>query len=155
MKYHCSIMGKVQVGIAVLVVGIIIAVSLLNAANTFCKGDAICYTGKVTKVVDGDTIHSIPYKIRLALVDTPEIGEVGYSEATDFTASLCPVGSVILVDQDDLQPFDKYDRMLGLVYCDGVNLSSELLENGHGVMMVQYCGTSEFADEAWAVKFGC
>ncbi len=155
MKYHCSIMGKVQVGIAVLVVGIIIAVSLLNTANTFCKGDTICYTGKVTKVVDGDTIHSIPYKIRLALVDTPEIGEVGYSEATDFTASLCPVGSVILVDQDDLQPFDKYDRMLGVVYCDGINLSSELLENEHGVMMVQYCGTSEFADEAWAVKFGC
>ena len=155
MKYQYSMMGKVQVGIAVLVVGIIIAVSLLNTANTFCKGDTICYTGKDTKVVDGDTIHSIPYKIRLALVDTPEIGEVGYSEATDFTASLCPVGSVILVDQDDLQPFDKYDRMLGLVYCNGINLSSELLENEHGVMMVQYCGTSEFADEAWAVKFGC
>ena len=120
-----------------------------------CMGTRLCLSEKVTRVVDGDTLHLGVYKIRLSLVDTPEINEEGSSEATEFTSKLCPEGSTIIVDQDDLQPTDRYDRILGKVFCGDKVLNSELLENGYAIILKQYCSTSEFADEEWAKKFGC
>ena len=31
----------------------------------------------------------------------------------------------------------------------------ELTESGHAVILTQYCPLSEFADEPWAVEYGC
>ncbi len=124
--------------------------------NTRCKGDAICLTEKVTRIIDGDTIYlEGGYKIRLSLTNTPERHEIGFYDASQFTAELCPVGTTVMVDQDDLQPYDVYDRMLGKVVCDGIVLNSELLYAGHANILTRYCNTSEFADEAWAQEFGC
>src|SRR3990167_9694310 len=66
-----------------------------------CTGDAKCITEEITKIVDGDTIYTANYKIRLSLTNTPEKNESGFQEATLFTAMHCPVGSMITVDQDD------------------------------------------------------
>lgn len=134
--------------------GIII---LIIIASTFiprvdCGGTSLYYEGKVEFIFDGDTIQVEGCKIRLPLVDTPEKGEPGYEEATNFTASLCPKGSTVLVDQDDLQPHDKYNRTLAKVICSDKDLSEELVKNGHAKISKQYCNTSEFADESWT---GC
>jgi micrococcal nuclease len=59
------------------------------------------------------------------------------------------------VDQDDLQPYDRYDRLLGKVICNGKILNAELLENNHAWISSQYCSTSEFSGEAWVQKYGC
>ena len=67
-----------------------------------CVGEAKCVSQLVTRIVDGDTIHTTNYKIRLSLVDTPEIGESGFEAASAFTAQMCPKGSHITIDQDDL-----------------------------------------------------
>ena len=120
-----------------------------------CTGDAKCITEEITKIVDGDTIYTANYKIRLSLTNTPEKNEPGFQEATLFTAMHCPVGSMITVDQDDLQPYDIYDRMLGKVYCESGILNEILLNNGHGVISTQYCDTSEFSREEWAQNYGC
>jgi len=109
----------------------------------------------VEKIVDGDTIYVQGYKIRLSLVNTPETNEAGFSEATAFTSNLCPVGSSVIVDQDDGQPFDVYGRMVGKITCSGKLLNSELLDNGHANILTQYCTKSEFASESWARKYGC
>jgi micrococcal nuclease len=45
--------------------------------------------GIVTKVVDGDTLDINGIRIRLALVDTPEINQPGYDRAKQFVESLC------------------------------------------------------------------
>ncbi|HMG37710.1 MAG TPA: hypothetical protein VK566_00855, partial [Nitrososphaeraceae archaeon] len=45
--------------------------------------------GIVTKVVDGDTLDINGIRIRLALVDTPEINQPGYDRAREFVESLC------------------------------------------------------------------
>ncbi len=120
-----------------------------------CKGTALCISGMVTKIVDGDTIYLKDYKIRLSLTNTPEKEEKGFKDATYFTKKLCPVGSTITVDQDDKQPYDKYKRVVGKVTCSGKVLNSELLYNGHASILKQYCSKSEFSGEAWAQKYGC
>ena len=117
-----------------------------------CAG---CFTDYVTRIIDGDTIYTDTLKIRLSLTNTPEINQAGYSQATQFTENLCPVGSRILVDQDDLQPVDNYGRVLAKVSCGDKVLNSELLYNGYANILTQYCSTSEFSGEAWAQKYGC
>ena len=124
-------------------------------SNQNCTGDKICDTELVTKIVDGDTLYTKSYKIRLSLTNTPEKGKEGFSEATQFTANLCPVGSSITIDQDDLQPYDRYDRLVGKVFCGEKVLNSELLYNNHANILTSYCKTSEFSSETWAKEFGC
>lgn len=120
-----------------------------------CSGSAGCFTDYVTRIVDGDTIHTATLKIRLSLTNTPESFEEGFQEATDFTTLFCPVGSKIIVDQDDLQKVDQYGRVLAKVLCGGKVLNSELLYNGHANILTQYCSTSEFSGETWAKRYGC
>lgn len=68
-----------------------------------CKGSADCMTGSIASVIDGDTLDIRNTRIRLALVDTPEIDEGGYEEAKRFTSKLCPVDSQAVADEDDGQ----------------------------------------------------
>ncbi len=120
-----------------------------------CSGTASCITETVTKIIDGDTIYTANHKIRLSLTNTPEKNESGFQEAKSFTSMHCPVGSIITIDQDDLQPYDVYDRMLGKVYCEGGVINEILLSNGLGTLLTQYCDSSEFSGESWAQKYGC
>jgi micrococcal nuclease len=115
-----------------------------------CKGTARCFAATVKRVVDGDTLDIGDFRIRLALVNTPERGELGYSEATRFTASVCPVGTGALVDEDDEQREGSFERMVALVYCNGKNLNAELLDKGHASILTRFCSMSEFASESWA-----
>ncbi len=143
-----------------IIIFCLIAITLVSStyfasAQYKCQGTALCISGKVTKIVDGDTIYLKDYKIRLSLTNTPEKGEIGFKEATSFTKKLCPLGSTITVDQDDKQPYDKYKRVVGKVTCSGKILNSELLYNGHANILKQYCSKSEFSGEVWAQKYGC
>ncbi len=130
-------------------------ISNTNTKTSICGGTGLCITDKVMKIVDGDTIYIKNYKIRLSLTNTPEKNESGFNEAKSFTAKLCPLRSVIIVDQDDKQPYDAYGRLVGKVTCSSKILNSELLENGHANILTQYCKKSEFSSESWATKFGC
>jgi len=120
--------------------------------NPQCKGTAACFTDTVTYIVDGDTLDVGSTRIRLALVNSPEVGQPGYTEAKQFTAQTCPVGSSALVDEDDGQTGGSYGRMIAVVNCGGVNLNAALLSSGNAVLVTYYCSVSEFADEPWT---GC
>jgi len=115
-----------------------------------CRGTARCFTATVTNLVDGDTLDVGDDRIRLALVNTPEVGESGYQAAKDFTASLCPVGSQARIDEDDGQRGGSYGRIVAVVYCGGKNLNAALIDAGLAVILSQYCAVSEFARESWA-----
>ena len=140
-------------GIQYLVNNGIIRVALNTESQ--CSGDALCVIANVERIVDGDTIYIEGYKVRLSLTNTPEKNEPGFLEATEFTKRICPVGSIVTVDQDDKQPYDVYNRLLGKVYCNDKILNSELLFSGYANILTQYCSTSEFSSESWAQKFGC
>src|SRR5437867_13426358 len=120
--------------------------------NPQCKGTAACFTDTVTYIVDGDTLDVGSTRIRLALVNTPEVGQPGYAEGKQFTTQTCPVGSQTLVDEDDGQTGGSYGRTVAVVYCGGVNLNAALLSSGRAVLVTYYCSVSEFAGESWT---GC
>jgi endonuclease YncB( thermonuclease family) len=123
--------------------------------RSLCTGSARCFTGTVTRIVDGDTLDVNDVRIRLTLVNTPEVGKPLYREARQFTASLCPVGSTVLVDQDDGQLEGSYDRMIGKVYCGDKILNAELLDAGLAEIFQRFCSESEFSNEDWARGYGC
>ena len=158
--------GAWTVGIAILIVAALVAAVLAfsfrpssspatgpPSGNTpQCKGTAACFTDTVTYIVDGDTLDVGSTRIRLALVNSPEVGQSGYTEAKQFTARTCPVGTQALVDEDDGQTGGSYGRMVAVVYCASVNLNAALLSSGNAVLVTYYCSVSEFASEPWT---GC
>jgi Staphylococcal nuclease homologue len=124
---------------------------------TGCKGSADCFRGIVTEIVDGDTLDVNNVRIRLSMVNTPERGDQGYSEATDVTKSKCPVGSEALVDEDDGQKGGSFGRLIGVVYCNGTStsLNEILLATGKAALYEDFCNVSEFANEDWVTRYGC
>ena len=123
--------------------------------STLCQGDARCETGTVTKIVDGDTLDMGDTRIRLALINTPERGDEGYSEAKAALAELCPVGGSIIFDEDDGQQEGSYDRAIGKVFCGGSigSANQQLVKGGYAEVVVDYCDESEFARESWAAIY--
>ena len=138
---------------AAAVAAAVIAGTYRPPAGPGCKGTASCFTGTVTHIVDGDTLDVGSTRVRLALVNTPEVGQAGYQEGKDFTANFCPVGSTALVDEDDGQTGGSYGRMIAVVYCHGENLNAALLNAHLADVLTQYCSVSEFASDAWAAPY--
>ena len=143
---------KFLIPIILVTVGIIF---ILIPLEPNCLGEAECITGKVTKVIDGDTIKVDDKSIRFALTSTPEINEEGGMLAKEYVEKICPVGSTVLVDEDDMQTDGSYGRMIGLIKCNGVILNESVLESGYGEISTRYCKTSEFVNSDWAKRFGC
>jgi len=89
----------------------------------------------VTQVIDGDTFDtSEGYRIRLADIDTPELGHTGYLEATEYLELLIEYRTEIL-DVDDITGTDPYGRYVCLVYVQHnsthyLNVNEAMLEEG-------------------------
>ena len=132
-----------------------------SASTNECQGQADCFRGTVTEIVDGDTLDINNVRVRLALVNTPERGQSGSSQAIDFVQSVCGVGTTALVDEDDGQKEGSFDRVIGIVYCGNDNINNKkslnelLLEGGYAVIYQDFCGVSEFSSAAWAQSRGC
>jgi micrococcal nuclease len=87
--------------------------------------------GKVTRVIDGDTIDVLlssgTIRVRLHGIDAPERDQPGGAAATGWLTQL-------LRDQPvQLEPVsqDQYDRMLAVVHLADLNINRELVQNGH------------------------
>ena len=115
--------------------------------------EGIELSGPVTHVVDGDTLDINEVRIRLSLVNTPELEEAGFEPAKEFVESLC-LNKNGQVDIDDGQRQGSFGREIGVVYCDGINLNSELMKKGYALISTEFCEVSEFATEPWA-KSSC
>jgi len=119
-----------------------------------CRGDEKCFKGTMEEVIDGDTFVINKQHVRLTLVNTPEVSQSGYEEAKNFIISICPVGSEVIVDQDDGQPYS-YGRIVSVIYCNGKNLNEELLKNNLGKIYTDFCSKSEFGIDKWTKDYGC
>jgi len=131
------------------------AITILPQSVPECIGNARCITGLVTDVIDGDTIKVDGQSIRFTLSSAPELNESNGEAAKDFINEICPVGSTVTVDEDDGQKEGSYDRILGVIYCNGENLNEQLLESGYGTISTDFCPVSEFSNSLWAKKYGC
>jgi len=87
----------------------------------------------LTKVIDGDTIEvqieGQTYRVRYIGIDTPERGDYGFKDATDFNSSLLKAGEIILIK--DVSETDRYDRLLRYVFVDGLFINYELVRQGY------------------------
>ena len=145
---------KLPVAIVVLIIALssLLCVSAWQANTknypaTTVNIDGSNVTGVCTKVIDGATIDVQGVgRIRFVCVNTPERGEDGYKEAKEFVKSKC-LNKEVTVDVDDQKHYDKYDRILGVVYVDGQNLNQELLKQGYAEIM--YMPPSEFNPYGW------
>ncbi len=115
-------------------------------------------TAVVDYVVDGDTIRlEGDEKIRLVCVNTPELhssdpAEVARAElAKEFVENLCPPGSEVGLNVDDLEPSDHYGRTLAVVYVSldnlWVSVNAELLRLGFAEIL--FMPPSEFNPYEW------
>ena len=101
-------------------------------------------------VIDGDTIKDGDDKsIRFALAEAPELSTPEGIQAKEFIESICPIGSSIIIDEDDSQIKGSYDRIIAEITCNGISLNQALIENNHGSIDTRFC-SSEFAAESWA-----
>ncbi|MEK7597585.1 MAG: thermonuclease family protein [Patescibacteria group bacterium] len=84
----------------------------------------------VIVVTDGDTMKLSDGKtFRLYGVNSPEIKESYFEEAKAFTENFV-LNKEISFEQEENYKEDKFGRMLGYVFVDGVNLNIELVRNG-------------------------
>jgi len=84
----------------------------------------------VVEVSDGDTLKLSNGKtFRLYGVNAPEVKEPYFEEAKAFTENLV-LGKEISFEQEANYKVDKFGRVLGYVFIDGVNLNIELVKNG-------------------------
>ena len=116
-----------------------------------------CFAGKITDVVDGDTVQVNDIEIHLALISTPKLDEDGGKGAKGVVERYCRDGTDALVDQDNVHQSDGFTAdtpILAVVYCNGYNINEILLQRELGTFDSTYCHVSEFADESWA-REGC
>ena len=114
--------------------------------------DEIELAGKVNHVVDGDTLDINDILIRLSLVDTPERGDPGFKEATQFVVKLC-LGENAEVDMDDGQRRKGLGGKLELYIVMGKNLNEQLMDNNLGIIDTRFCEKSEFSNDEWAKSY--
>ncbi len=98
-------------------------------------------TGMVSRVIDGDTLELVGgEKIRLLLVDTPEVHsdkECYGPEASALTKQLVPQGTQVDLTYDK-QRFDRYGRTLAYVskHGTGESVNAELIRKGYASLLV-------------------
>src|SRR5438034_10725387 len=85
----------------------------------------LCIERNVTRVIDGDTLDvEGSLRIRLVLVNAPELNATGGPESRTYPTGLCS-GARALVDEDDFQiGHDPYGRVLAVVYCRSTNANA-------------------------------
>ena len=115
------------------------------------KGE--CYSTTVSMVIDGNVIRDSDGRlIELSLVSVQESYVSDGKEPKEYVESVCPVGSSILVDEDDLRLSGRYDEMMAKVTCKGINLNHSLLISNHSILDSSSCKHSEFSEESWAAE---
>ncbi len=109
--------------VRVITLGLLIGLSLTAFADTL--------TGKVGRVVDGDTLYVLDanykdHKIRLAGIDAPERRQAYGLASRKHLASIV-AGKQVTVEY---QKRDRYGRIVGKVLLDGIDVCLEQVKAG-------------------------
>ncbi|WP_238386986.1 MULTISPECIES: thermonuclease family protein [unclassified Campylobacter] len=127
----------------VLILGIVSAYTLsLNQQ----KAQESVIQGIVIKVIDGDTIdvldlNQTKHRIRLYGIDAPEKKQSYGNKAREFLASLIAGKEVKVLIKDK----DKYQRNIGLILLDGMDINKEMVKNGYAWAYIEY--SKDYATE--------
>jgi len=138
-------MVLVRAFIAVVVPIILLLSSFYYLPSVYSSPFEVDATASVYRVVDGDTFDAFPVgRVRLADVDAPEIGEAGYTEATNALKSLV-LNKKVYLDVDDLNVMDRYNRIVCVVYVR--NNSTHLMNVNYWLVTNGYAKISDYPNE--------
>ena len=120
----------------------IITLSLFFLVNSlYCE---VIKDLKVKWVVDGDTVHATKegklYKIRLTEIDAPERDQPYGGESTQLLKQLLEDGYFDV----DISGIDIYERHLGRLYDNGVDINREMVEQGLAWVYDKYVTDKSF-----------
>jgi len=121
--------------------------ALLLALSLSPALSADTLTGKVVRVVDGDTLYVLDadktqHKIRLAGIDAPEQGQPFGTKAKEALLDLV-AGKVVDVDW---QKRDRYKRIVGKVIHDGRDVNLAMVRSGLAWWYRKYADEQSRAD---------
>lgn len=129
--------------VLLLLTAAVAAVAAVSARGSGSTADALPPgAARVTKVVDGDTLHVAlggrRERVRLIGIDTPEsvkpntAVECFAREASARTKELVPAGSIVRLVRD-IEARDRYGRLLAYVYrsSDGLFVNLALARDGY------------------------
>jgi len=110
------------------------------------------FSGKVVRVSDGDTIVVLvdhrQVKVRLHGIDTPERAQPWGRQATKALAHLV-AGRVVEVEQTDT---DRYERVVGKVFVDQLDVNRQLVADGHAWVYRKYSQDPELISAEAAAR---
>ncbi len=99
--------------------------------------------GKVTRIIDGDTIDVLltsgRIRVRLHGVDAPERNQPGGSASSKWLSRQLLDKPVLLEPVSQ----DQYERMVAVVHRDGRNINRDLVQAGHAWAYRRYMRRSE------------
>jgi endonuclease YncB( thermonuclease family) len=125
---------------------------------SFYKPPLITITGKVVKVVDGDTFDVLDssfktIRIRMNGIDAPEKKQAFGEASRKQLASLC-AGKVVRIVKYST---DRNKRWIADSYVDGISLSHRMVQEGMAWHFVKYSSDTSLArlqQQARAKKIG-
>ena len=104
--------------------------------------------GTVVAVTDGDTItvsdemDKVNFKIRLDKIDAPEKKQTFGNNSKQFLSSLISGRQVSI----RYKAVDRYGRILGVVYCDGLEINLVMVQNGYAWYCSYYDETASYIE---------
>lgn len=112
---------------------------LLFLIITCLSAQAKIITGEVIKIADGDTLTILTNtkqqeKIRLIEIDAPERRQAFGNKSQQSLAELC-FKKPAIIHYDNR---DRYGRILGRVFCNGIDANKAQIINGMAWVYVKY-----------------
>jgi endonuclease YncB( thermonuclease family) len=137
----------------ILLLGLLFLAGVVPALPALPAGQALL-PGRVTRVVDGDTLDVLlatgRIRVRLQGVDAPEHDQPGGAESRQWLQQRVQDRDVLLEPVSQ----DRYDRMVAMVFLEDSNLNRELLRAGHAWAYRRYLRAADrvFCDIEYAAR---
>jgi len=98
------------------------------------QAPAACFTGRVERVIDGDTIIVGTNRVRLAEIDTPELNAPYGAEAKKALSDMILRRTVVV----EWKRRGRYRRIIGQVYLKDNWINRDLVEMGWAQQFTRY-----------------
>lgn len=117
---------------------------------------------EIVRVVDGDTVvvkfnDGTTEKVRMLLVDTPESvhptkgAQPFGKEASNYTKKMLAEGKKVTLEIGNPER-DKYNRLLGYIWVDGINFNKKLIEEGYARVAYVEPPNTKYLDEFYEAQ---
>lgn len=117
-----------------------ITIAVLIGLLLGATAQAASFQGRVVSVADGDTVTVLTdgntqLRVRLANIDCPERGGQPWGQRAREAAAVLVAGRQVRVETSGK---DRYERYIGTVHVDGLNVNTQLVRDGHCWVYTRY-----------------